>query len=48
MLLEQAALSLKEGHPKSLEQSRLNLKLSDFLCRVWDTSDSVQLLRDIE
>jgi len=53
MLLERAALSLKQGLAlgrdlTSLEQSRLYLRLSDFLCCEWDTSDSVRLLRDIE
>ena len=53
ILLERVALSIKEDlapgrNPTSLVQSRLYLRLSDFLCCEWYTSDSVQPLRDIE
>ena len=51
-LLERAASSLKEDlapgpgrNPASLDQSRLYLELSDFLCREKAASEPVQLLR---
>jgi hypothetical protein len=49
-LLERAASSLKQDlapgrNPASLEQSRLYLELSDFLCREKGASDPVRLLR---
>ena len=49
-LLERATSSLKEDlapgrNPASLEQSRLYLELSDFLCRERGASDPVRLLR---
>jgi hypothetical protein len=49
-LLERATSSLKEDlaprrNPASLEQSRIYLELSDFLCRERGASDPVRLLR---
>jgi hypothetical protein len=49
-LLERAASSLKQDlapgrNPASLEQSRLYLELSDFVCREKGASDPVRLLR---
>src|SRR5579863_9026797 len=49
-LLERATSSLKEDlapgrNPASLDQSRLYLELSDFVCRERGAADPVQLLR---